>query len=455
LPCSTGKSARIIGLGERSAAEEKTDAYLADIANKQAKTESGHALYTMLLEPIPELSSKSHLVLIRDGRLNLLPWDALVDNSNRYLVETKNISYAPSVSSAIPLRNKPPIKAAKVLLAVGGIPYDQSGVLLASTRGSYSPEKLGNLPGSRDEVLDAARLLQARHAEIDLQLGEDGTKDALEQAIREKHSIVHLAVHALADSKNPDHAALFLLADKKIGTDGMLDSAESAYVASACEHRRAFRVRNRSGQTGGAGGNRDLVASFFASRCAEVVSTLWTIDDSFSRFLMAQFYTGIANGQTASVALRNAKLIATKHVNVKPSSYAEWASTFDRLAPELLAASPMGFQQTIHSSLAALQTSHTAFFKPDADTIPLRHALCTTTKRHLTADGERWVFQDVIEDGPADLAGIKPGQLLLATDGVPIFAADCPLFRLRWNILSYSWKSEWHRDENYLGDRAQ
>jgi C-terminal processing protease CtpA/Prc len=88
----------------------------------------------------------------------------------------------------------------------------------------------------------------------------------------------------------------------------------------------------------------------------------------------------------------------------------------------------MDFQQTIHSSLAALQTSHTAFLKPDAETIPLRHALCATTRRHPTADGERWVFQDVIEDGPADLAGIKPGQLLLAKDGVSIFAADCPLF---------------------------
>jgi CHAT domain-containing protein len=320
----TGKSARIIALGQRSAVEEKTDAYLADIANKQAKTESGHALYTMLLEPIPELGSKSHLVLIRDGKLNLLPWDALVDNSNRYLVETKNISYAPSVSSAILLRNKPPIKAAKVLLAVGGIPYDQSGVLLASTRGSYSPEKLGNLPGSRDEVLDAARLLQARHAEIDLQLGEDGTKDALEHAIREKHSIVHLAVHALADSKNPDHAALFLLADKKIGTDGMLDSAEvltlpvraNIVVLSACE----TAVGRLEGQEGIA----TLSRAFLLAGARTVVSTLWTIDDSFSRFLMAQFYTGIANGQTASVALRKLELLKTFGPQAVPYRWAAY-----------------------------------------------------------------------------------------------------------------------------------
>ncbi|MFZ0589965.1 MAG: S41 family peptidase [Bryobacteraceae bacterium] len=121
-------------------------------------------------------------------------------------------------------------------------------------------------------------------------------------------------------------------------------------------------------------------------------------------------------------------LIATKHVNVEPRVYAEWASAFDRLAPELLTASLIGFQEAIHSSLAALQTSHTAFLKPDAETIPLRHALCATTRKYATADGERWMFQDVIEDGPADLAGIKPGQLLLARDGAPLFASNSPLF---------------------------
>ena len=121
-------------------------------------------------------------------------------------------------------------------------------------------------------------------------------------------------------------------------------------------------------------------------------------------------------------------LIATKHVSVGPDVYAEWASTFDRLAPTLLAASPLDFQNTVHTALGSLHTSHTAFLKPDAETIPLRHALCATIRKHATADRDRWIFQDVIEDGPADVSGIKSGELLLARDEVPIFADDCPLF---------------------------
>jgi CHAT domain-containing protein len=304
----TAKSARIVALGKREAIEEKIDSYLADITNLKGKQESGHELYAALIQPMPELNGKSHLILIRDGKLNLLPWDALVDNSNRYLVETKNVSFSPSVSSAILLRGKRPITAAKAMLAVGGIPYEENPLLVASVRGAYQSQHLRNLLGSRDEVLDAVKVFEAHHAEVDQQLGADGTKEAFEHAIRDKHSIVHLAVHALADLNNPDHAALFLLADKKSGTDGALDSAEvitlkvraNLVVLSACE----TAVGKLEGQEGIA----TLSRAFLLAGARTVISTLWTVDDTFSRFLTAQFYAGIVNGQTTSVALRNAKL---------------------------------------------------------------------------------------------------------------------------------------------------
>ncbi len=123
-------------------------------------------------------------------------------------------------------------------------------------------------------------------------------------------------------------------------------------------------------------------------------------------------------------------LVADKHVNVQPARYGEWISMLDRLTPGLLTASPGIFQSKINSSLTTLQTSHTAFLRPNSETIPLRHALCATTRRHQTAIGHRWVFQDVFEDGPADLAGIRPGRFLIACEGKSIFASESPLFAL-------------------------
>lgn len=125
-------------------------------------------------------------------------------------------------------------------------------------------------------------------------------------------------------------------------------------------------------------------------------------------------------------AIKN--LIATKHVNVASDAYIEWAETLDRSTPELLSASPLDFQSAIHGLLSELRTSHTAFLKPDSETIPLRHALCATVRRHQTPSGDRWVFQDVIEDGPAHFAGIRPGHVLIAKDGVDIAPPACPNF---------------------------
>ena len=105
----------------------------------------------------------------------------------------------------------------------------------------------------------------------------------------------------------------------------MLDSAEvlmlpvraNIVVLSACE----TAVGRLEGQEGIA----TLSRAFLLAGARTVVSTLWTIDDTFSRFLMAQFYTGIADGQTVSVALRNAKLELLKTFGPQGVPY-RWAA---------------------------------------------------------------------------------------------------------------------------------
>ena len=129
-------------------------------------------------------------------------------------------------------------------------------------------------------------------------------------------------------------------------------------------------------------------------------------------------------------------------MTVDPEVYAEWASTLDRVTPDLLTASPADFQQTIHSLLATFQTSHTGFLKPDAEMIPLRHALCATARKYPTADGERWVFQDVIEDGPADWLALGLGTYCLPKTALPFYRRRQPSIRFRPNLLFCSWKSE-------------
>jgi C-terminal processing protease CtpA/Prc len=52
--------------------------------------------------------------------------------------------------------------------------------------------------------------------------------------------------------------------------------------------------------------------------------------------------------------------------------------------------------------------------------IPARHAINATMQRIAVNGGERWMFQDVHQGGPAHSAGIRPGDLLLERGGQEI-----------------------------------
>jgi carboxyl-terminal processing protease len=122
------------------------------------------------------------------------------------------------------------------------------------------------------------------------------------------------------------------------------------------------------------------------------------------------------------------KLIATKHVTVTAAGYHAWKQSLDEARLSLIQSSPDEFLVEVNRLLANLKASHTAFLKPQGETIPLRHALCATVRPTDTTNGKRWMFQDVIEGGPAYLAGIKPGQVLVSKDSVDVFPPAMPTF---------------------------
>jgi C-terminal processing protease CtpA/Prc len=76
-----------------------------------------------------------------------------------------------------------------------------------------------------------------------------------------------------------------------------------------------------------------------------------------------------------------------------------------------------GFEQAINSMLRQLGTSHTGFFHESKPRAAGRIAIAATLQKANTADGFRWMFQDVHLGGVAAQAGIRSGDILLAVDG--------------------------------------
>jgi carboxyl-terminal processing protease len=85
--------------------------------------------------------------------------------------------------------------------------------------------------------------------------------------------------------------------------------------------------------------------------------------------------------------------------------------------PILSAAEDEPFEEAVTALLKTLGVSHTGFFHEAKPRAAARAAIAATFTKGETADGPRWVFQDVHPGGAAAGAGVRPGDVLLSVQG--------------------------------------
>ena len=300
--------ARIVPLPNRAKIEELVSGYVKTLKKKTVSNRQGHDLYTSLLRDIPEAGKANHLIVVPDGRLHELPFDALVDDNGTFLVFSHIITYAPSASALYRIERKTHEGlATRGLLAVGGISYGEKTAglrKLVVTRG-YDSNELADLPGSREEVLAASAVIHNR--ENTVLLGSMGTESAFKNSHLRERKIIHLAVHGVASPAHPDRAALILLNDPGAQEDGILQAAEIARLTLTADLVVLSACDTAVGRLQGEEGISNLSRAFLLAGAKTVVSTLWSIDDTFSLFLMKRFYVHLAGGSTSGSALTAAK----------------------------------------------------------------------------------------------------------------------------------------------------
>src|SRR5579884_908425 len=87
------------------------------------------------------------------------------------------------------------------------------------------------------------------------------------------------------------------------------------------------------------------------------------------------------------------------------------------------------FELAMHDLVRKLRTSHTGFFHESVRRVPARLAIGATFRKVDHQDGKTaWVVQDVHEGGPADLAGLKPLDVLVGINGGTITPPEQPMF---------------------------
>ena len=316
---------RIVRLGGKARIEPLIAAYLKTAKAKLPALAEGRALYDALLGPIRETAQDKTIVVVRDGQLNLVPFDGLREPSGHFVVETRTVIYSPSATifHLLVQEKQNPRTPQNALLAIGGVPYsrspiNRSGLTRGDDRGSFT-----DLPSSADEVEIAQAAFTKRESK--LLLGTSATEAAFKAAKLADYRVIHLAVHGFADPTFPDRAALVLLSDRSAGEDGFLQASEivqlrldaDLVVLSACD----TAVGPLQGQEGIA----NLSKAFLLAGARTVVSTLWQIDDSSSLFLMKRFYSHVLEKQSPASALTAAKRDMLRTFGQKAVPY-QWAA---------------------------------------------------------------------------------------------------------------------------------
>jgi CHAT domain-containing protein/Tfp pilus assembly protein PilF len=307
----------------------------------------GRAVDAMVMQPLRPLAGDATQLLISpDGELNLMPFAALKDEQDRYLIQRYAFTFLASGRDLLHSRSQPTSKNRPLVIAnptfgepLNGSGLDTSGNKVKSTTRRRSVTAARDLSGVYFAPLAGtgreADAILALFPDTTVLTGPAATKSAMMKVTAP--SILHIATHGffLADlggraavsngtipnggapnqagwTDNPLLRSGLALADANVrdgGHDGILTALEATglnlwgtklVVLSACDTGLG-EIRNGEGVYG-------LRRAFYLAGAESMVMSLWQASDLTTRKLMTEYYRYLKQGAGRGAALRQVQL---------------------------------------------------------------------------------------------------------------------------------------------------
>ena len=303
----------------------------------------GRRLGAALVDPALALlrPGVTRVVVVPDGPLHRLPFDALRLADGRFLVERYALGATPSASALLTLWSRPraaPAGPVRLLAfgdaAVAAAPRDTtdaaSAGFLAAARAAGALERL---EGAAREARLVARYAPA----ADVRLGRDASAAFLKHADLGGYSVVHFATHAVVDERSVAGTALVLAPGN--GESGFVGASDLFGLRLGADLVVLSACRSAGGVVLGGEGIRGLTAPLLAAGARSLVATQWRIDDREVVPVVDAFYAALASGQPVIEALRTAKLQALG-AGRSPRAWAAFSSVGDPLVTVALRTPP-------------------------------------------------------------------------------------------------------------------
>ena len=264
----------------------------------------GQGLYSKLVKPFePELTARTHLILVPAGKLWELPFQALVAPKGAqagYLIESYSISYAPSLLflSRLMTRSHSNLESRNFLLF---------GTLLSQTQ-TAGPSPFDNI---KTALCSEPQLLDGKFF-----LGEQATRGRfLQEAPYGK--LILFATHAIVGGSDPTLSYFLLTPDANTNGGEHLTAADimstqlnaSLVILVACETELGRFVEGE-GEVG-------LGWAFLDAGCASTVVSQWKVDRDASLDLTTRFCRELAQKlRTNSSDIRLADLLRSTQLSL-------------------------------------------------------------------------------------------------------------------------------------------
>jgi CHAT domain-containing protein len=300
-------------------------------------TRLGTKLYSSLFQPIETvIASRRTLIIVPDGNLHYLPFEALVGGSrgpasrgNRpsYLAEKFAIVYGPSASALVTIQalNHETVIPPKMLLAFGDpVPFSSSPVShggspdqvseAVSRAGKVSVSEdyaergfsLARLPYTRAEVLGIGKLFPI--SQRDVYLGPEAREETLKSEKLDEFHYIHFASHGFLDETRPSRSGILFSRAPDSAESGVLRVDEIMRLKTNADLVTLSACSTGLGKLVNGEGVLGLTRAFFYAGARNVAVSLWNVNDSATATLMASFYRNLNRGQPKAEALRQAKL---------------------------------------------------------------------------------------------------------------------------------------------------
>ncbi len=137
--------------------------------------------------------------------------------------------------------------------------------------------------------------------------------------------------------------------------------------------------------------------------------------------------TKLTAHQRAKILARASDVVSKNHIKRVPSWPALVAEHKERI---VRVEHPAEFEQAMLDLLENLGMSHTRFYHRSLNRFPAQRCINATYQPYESPEGPRWMFQDVHEGGPAALAGVEPGDLLIAIADREVRPLEIPLLAM-------------------------